>query len=244
MRRFKPIILSTVVGLMASLADANPPPENLSNVKKELRAYHDSGAYDVDIASVVAQAKAYIDQRLQSATPEQRKKFAIIYDIDETSLSNYQSMLGNDYGAPVPYILHQQAEANDAAISPTLALYRYAASKGIRQFFITGRQEKLRAATIKNLKAAGYSDWQDLYLQPDGATYPDAEDYKAPIRKQIEAQGYDILFSIGDQCSDLAAADNRPLPTSTIRLPIVCGKKIGAYEDAAFKLPNPYYFIP
>jgi predicted secreted acid phosphatase len=244
MKRFKQIILIVVVALVSGMANANPPPENLSEVKKALKAYHDSGAYDADIAAVVAQAKAYIDQRLQAATPEQSKKFAIVYDIDETSLSNYQSMIGNDYGAPMPYVLSQQLAAKDTSIAPTLALYRYAASKGITQFFITGRQEKLREATIKNLKAAGYANWAVLYLEPDDAKYPHAEDYKAPIREKIAAQGYEILFSIGDQCSDLAAADNKPLPTATIHLPIACSQKLGDYEDAAFKLPNPYYYIP
>ena len=42
------------------------------------------------------------------------------------------------------------------------------------------------------------------------------------MRKEITQQGYDIVFSIGDQQSDL----------------------VGGYSDKTYKLPNPYYFIP
>ena len=40
--------------------------------------------------------------------------------------------------------------------------------------------------------------------------------------KAIEAQGYDIVANVGDQYSDLA----------------------GGHADRAFKLPNPFYFLP
>ena len=46
--------------------------------------------------------------------------------------------------------------------------------------------------------------------------------YKSHMREQIEKQGYDVVLNIGDQKSDLA----------------------GGHADKAFKLPNPYYFIP
>ena len=39
-------------------------PANLSLLKEEIVAYHDSGAYSRDIESVANQAKQYIEQRL------------------------------------------------------------------------------------------------------------------------------------------------------------------------------------
>ena len=47
-------------------------------------------------------------------------------------------------------------------------------------------------------------------------------DYKSGARAAIEDQGYKILASVGDQYSDLA----------------------GGHEAVAFKLPNPFYFLP
>ncbi len=46
--------------------------------------------------------------------------------------------------------------------------------------------------------------------------------YKTAMRKKITEQGYDIVLSMGDQYSDL----------------------VGGYDDAMFKVPNPYYYIP
>jgi hypothetical protein len=59
-------------------------------------------------------------------------------------------------------------------------------------------------------------------MQPDGATFPSAVDFKAPKRREIEAQGYEIVLNMGDQESDLE----------------------GGYAERTFKLPNPFYWIP
>ncbi len=58
-------------------------------------------------------------------------------------------------------------------------------------------------------------------LKPTGFTGTTV-DYKSGARKAIEDQGYRIVASVGDQYSDLA----------------------GGHEAAAFKLPNPFYFLP
>jgi predicted secreted acid phosphatase len=222
---------------------AQPSQFNLSDEKKTLRVYHDSGEYDREVASVVEQAKAYLDKRLVGTSPEQRAKMAIVYDIDETALSNYQDIVGNDFGGPLPYVIVRQ-KLSAIPIKPTLALYQYAQSKGIAQFFITGRREDLRPYTIKNLQKAGYSNWKDLHLEALGSHYKSAADFKAPRREELEKQGYDILFSIGDQCSDLSVAPGLPAPSKEINLPEECSAQKGDYEDQAFKLPNPFYFIP
>ena len=47
-------------------------------------------------------------------------------------------------------------------------------------------------------------------------------DYKSGARKAIEDQGYRIVANVGDQYSDLA----------------------GGHSGVAFKLPNPFYFLP
>ena len=78
-----------------------------------------------------------------------------------------------------------------------------------------------RAATEKNLKAAGYANWDGLMLRRanDNAT---TIEYKSAARAKIAGQGYTIIANAGDQASDLA----------------------GGYAERAYKLPNPMYFIP
>jgi predicted secreted acid phosphatase len=88
-------------------------------------------------------------------------------------------------------------------------------------FFITGRPANLREATERNLKDQGY-EWTGVILQPPGAQFASAADFKAPERRKITDQGYTIVLSMGDQQSDLA----------------------GGYAERTFKLPNPIYFLP
>src|SRR3989338_2339096 len=156
---------------------------NLSDVKKELRGYHDDGSYARDLIAVSHEAKAYLDQRLAATSSQPKKKLAIVYDIDETLLSNYKRIEKNDFGAPLFYVIQSLKSADAQPIQPMLDLYNYAQAKSVTQFFVTGRQEDLRPCTIKNLQQAGYSGWKKLYLEPAGAHYKSAADFKAEVRK-------------------------------------------------------------
>ena len=107
------------------------------------------------------------------------------------------------------------------ALAPTVALVRRARELGVAVFFVTGRPPELREATERNLREQGY-EWDGVVLQPAGASFASAVDFKAPERKRIAERGYTILLSMGDQQSDLD----------------------GGYAERTFKLPNPVYFLP
>ena len=147
-------------------------------------------------------------------------KRAIVFDVDETALSNYSAIDADNF----TFGDNSKAEATNEigkAIPPTLALYKLAQKKGIATFFITGRGEAVRDHTASNLKREGFTNYNALVLKPAGFTGTTV-DYKSGARKAIEDQGYRIVASVGDQYSDLA----------------------GGHEAAAFKLPNPFYFLP
>ncbi len=59
-------------------------------------------------------------------------------------------------------------------------------------------------------------------MEPDGAQYESAADFKAPQRQAIESEGYTIIANMGDQPSDLD----------------------GGFSERTFLLPNPFYRIP
>ena len=90
-------------------------------------------------------------------------------------------------------------------------------------FFITGRADKYRAATVKNLEAAGYEGWRGLSLRVGPELAMSTVDYKSAERKKIMAAGYRIIMSVGDQWSDL---DGSPR------------------AEVSVKLPNPFYYLP
>jgi len=195
-------------------------PENLGLLKDKLIAYHDSGAYAQDIQAVAKKAQDYLASRYNAP---HHHKLAIVFDIDETSLSNYQDMLDLNFGGKLQEIIDAEDVGRDTPIKPVRALFNQAKAHHVAIFFITGRNEKARASTIKNLTSAGFNGWQQLILKPDSHNHDrSVVTYKAAMRKKIIEMGYDIVVNIGDQDSDLK----------------------GGYADKTFKLPNPYYFLP
>jgi acid phosphatase len=212
--------------LSISFLCANPvfsDPQNLTLVKNELKNYYDSGLYQKELAQVIQKAQEYIDQQAELNQKEtHHKKLAIVLDIDETSLSNYNAMIKRDFGGTHKQFHQDIIAANAPAIMPTLALYKNALEHGINVFFVTGRNENERSATEKNLINAGYSQWSGLYLRPTDYSSKSIISYKSHTRQIIAQKGYTILASIGDQHSDLE----------------------GGYAKKVFKLPNPFYYLP
>jgi hypothetical protein len=205
-------------------------PANLGELKLQLLDYKCFGGYDRDVAKVLTEARVYVETRAGAVD-----KPAMVLDIDETSLSNWREIVANDFGyiaggncAALPngpcgeHAWELSAEA--PALAPTLALFNAAKAKGVAIFFITGRtgDPDLRAATEKNLRAAGYDGWTELIMRPVGSHTDSAADYKAPERAKIAARGLTIIANVGDQKSDLD----------------------GGYAERTFRVPNPYYYIP
>ena len=142
-------------------------PINLGLYKIELTKYEASGQYERGLIAAVRPAEAWLAQRAKNGG-----RLAIVLDIDETSLSNWPVIKADDFGfiptgpcdlsatdlpsGPCGW-LAWISQARDKPILPTLELYREARKDGIAVFFITGRPESVRAATERNLRAAGYS---------------------------------------------------------------------------------------
>jgi HAD superfamily, subfamily IIIB (Acid phosphatase) len=204
-------------------------PLNLGQLKLQLRDYR-CFKYDDEVAAVLATARAWVEQRApQVANP------AVVLDIDETSLSNWEEIYHNDFG----YIpggacdLKSQSAcgAHDwelslgaTAIAPTLDLFNAAKARNVAVFFVTGRHDEglAKAATELNLGKAGYGGWDGLYLRDPKAPGASVAEYKRDARIDIEKKGYTIIANIGDQWSDLAFE----------------------HAERIFKIPNPFYYIP
>jgi len=69
-------------------------PANLTLVTKEAQAYHDSGAYQKELAHVIIRAHDFILKKTKANSHRTHpEKLAIVLDIDETSLSNYDKLV-------------------------------------------------------------------------------------------------------------------------------------------------------
>jgi acid phosphatase len=198
---------------------------NLGTLKAELRQYHECtcacGCYARDLDHQADQAIAFL--RIRAANRRPQEKLALVLDIDETALSNYEEMIKADFTFDSAVFDAWVNSAKAPAIAGTLRLYQVAQRLGVNIFFITGRPEAERAATERNLRQQGFQNWQQLFLRsPVQASQPIAV-YKSSERASIVAQGYKIVLNVGDQWSD---NEGKPRPEFFV------------------KYPNPYYFIP
>ncbi len=198
---------------------------NLDTLKKELKQYHDCTctcgcwAHDQDVEA--DRAIAFLRQR--SAHRRAQEKLALILDIDETTLSNYQEMIGADFAYNKPVFDAWVEAAQAQAIAGTLRLYKEAQRLGVNIFFITGRDEAQRGSTERNLRAQGFDNWQELEMRPADHGSQTIGEFKQVARSRMVAEGYTLALNVGDQWSDLK------------------GKPEAEYS---VKFPDPYYFIP
>jgi hypothetical protein len=216
----------------------SPTAYNAGDWEPALRNFHDSGVYDTELAQIDELAEKAVLRRVHKSDFRSHKarfhkghgraraahfhgrKLALVLDIDETSLSNYNAINLDNF----TFGTNSQREAIDETgvkIQPTLDLFNLAKQNGVAVFFITGRRENTRAHTESNLRREGFDGWQQLFLKPDASTETTVQ-YKSGARANIEGQGYRIIANVGDQYSDLA----------------------GGHEDIGFKLANPFYFLP
>jgi len=240
MRLFtKNILLATLATVSVITANASPlsPQDNLGLLKQKIMLYHKSGAYSYAITKIADQAQTALDVAIKTNKAAQKpQKLAMVLDIDETSLSNYSNAKKLQFGGTRKMINDAENSANDPAIKPTLRLYNFARAHGVTVFFITGRTESMRDATIKNLMATGYtsvkkshhacqnltvSDTCVLYLRAGKYLNTSAIPYKTAMRKKIAQAGYHIVINMGDQYSDL----------------------VGGFSQHVFKYPNYMYYI-
>jgi acid phosphatase len=198
---------------------------NLDKLKAELKQYHDCtckcGCYTHDLDLQADRAIAILRQRV--ARRRGQEKLALILDIDDTTLSTYANMLKTGFAYDPDVFDAWVQAATGHAIPGTLRIYKEAQRLGVNIFFITGRADKERGATERNLRAEGFDNWQQLTMRPADHGSQTIGQYKAVIRGQLVAAGYKIVLNVGDQWSDL-----RGKPEA----------------EFSVKYPDPFYFIP
>jgi len=214
-KRFPALLLACA--LLAPVFAAEPA--NLTPAKEAVLRYYTSGAYGADLSRAAVKAGKYVAKRVAQPLKGGEKR-AIVFDIDETTLTNISHMASQDFGY-VPAVWDKWVTSGQGrAIVPVQLVYDLAVKSDVAVFFITARNESLRAVTERNLQQVGYSTWTKAYFEPDDSTLP-PQSYKRGIRRQIVADGYTIIANIGDQDTDLA----------------------GGYAERTFKLPNPFYIV-
>ena len=206
----------------AGCATVSHEPRNLSLLKREVRAYVESGDYEREIAVVAARAAAWIEARVASSGDVQASaaagKLTVVFDLDETLFSNWPNMESLDLGYSTATWTAWVSEGRAPAIKPVCEVYRAARRLGVDVVLITGRRERDRAGSEKNLRAIECTDYVALICKPD-ADKSTAAAFKTAERQRLTTAGRTIIANIGDQESDL----------------------VGGFAERTFKLPAPFY---
>src|SRR4029453_17258775 len=165
-----------LLALLAGCAARTPSPQvaapsdvpNVSVVKGQVKDYRASGHWDQDIANVATECT-----RLTREAVARGARPAVVFDVDETLLSNWPYIMEYDF-ARVPSLFAVWAERSECpAIEPVQQFYLAMRGAGVATFVITGRGESLRAATVRNLERQGISGWAGISFRP-------AQDRTAP----------------------------------------------------------------
>lgn len=149
-----------------------------------------------------ALARMMLDHDLRENRRSKVKR-AIVVDADETVLDNsrYQATLlrnRQNYAAQTWTDWVKRAEAE--AIPGAVEFLRYAASRGVRVFYVTNRNLAEKDATATNLKKLGFPDVSDetLLVRTDAKTSS-----KEARRRTVEAK-FRIVLLMGDNLNDFA----------------------------------------
>lgn len=209
------IIISVLLISNSCSSSENFILENLDTSKKIVQNYYESGQFDKECKAIIDDAVERINELQLNDKP------AVVFDIDETALSNYIHTKEIGFGF-VMDLWHQWLIKADApAIPQTKRFYDWLISKNINVIFVTGRYQEVKEATRNNLFEQGYTKYDTLIVRrPDERKIPAAE-FKALKRDELVKKGYKIIASIGDQWSDL----------------------VGGNAGIKIKLPNYLYLI-
>ncbi|MCX5007971.1 hydrolase [Streptomyces sp. NBC_00638] len=156
----------------------------------------DYATWQRDVQAVIDQAVPYVEQRTDAGG----RKLAVVFDIDNTTLET-------DF--------HPWYELPTPAVRASLALARYAHSRGVAVFFVTARPGIIAAETKWNLKSVGYPV-DGLYVRDLPDLFDEVSAYKTGKRAQIESLGYTIIANVGNNTTDL----------------------VGGHAERTFKLPD------
>lgn len=197
-RRITTVATVAVLGLGASMTAAVPAAAAPSTAAVTAAAAEvDYATWQKDVKAVIDTATPYIQQRTANSSGQ---KLAIVFDIDNTTLETHYTPW---YQLPTP------------AMKPSLALAKYAKSRGVDVFFVTARPGIIESLTEWNLENVGYPV-DGLYVRDLPDLFGEVAAYKTASRADIESDGYTIVANVGNNTTDL----------------------VGGHAERTYKLPD------
>lgn len=182
---------------------------NLRTAKDIVKDYYESGKYDEEMNEIIKDAKEKFSK------VEVKNNSAVIFDVDDTALSNYEISKKLDYGYDFNIIQDWVLSAKLPAIKQTKELYDFLKSKNIKLIFLTGRNIEEYNATYRNLIEHGYTGFDTLIVRNTEQKKTEVLTFKSDVRMALTRSGYEIIGNVGDQWTDL----NRAYSGIRIKIP-------------------------
>lgn len=189
--------------------------QNLSAAKEQVQKYYEGGQFDEELDQIIADAK------MKFSKVEVKQNSAVIFDVDDTALLNYELSKKMGFGYVRDIVDKLVSNAKVPAIHQVRDLYKYLLSRNVKIVFLTGRYNYEYDYTFRNLINEGYSKFDTLIVRKPEEEKLSAIEFKSNIRTALTQQGYEIIGNVGDQWSDLD----------------------GPYSGIKIKIPNYLYEI-
>ncbi len=240
---------ATAAEASPSPAPAVPADDNLNATLWTQRSVeHDLAFREVYHAAKKELLRALADPQWEALPHGEREGSmaglppAVIVDVDETVLDNstYQAQLvltGKEYGE---FTWADWCRKEAALPLPGAGEFtRFAAEHGVTVFYLSNRAKDLGAATLDNLRKAGFPAASDDVFLGLGALLPGCEMVGTDkgCRRRLIARGHRVLMQFGDQVGDFVdVVSNTPEGREREMQPYV--DWIG---ERWWVLPNPTY---
>lgn len=182
--------------ILVFAAGCAPKLTDLSHAKLLVKEYYEKGEYDREMDEIAQKAI----EKLQNE--EFGVNSGAFFDVDETALANYPHIKSVDFGSVSKLWDEWVFSAKAKAIPQVKKIYDFLVSRGVKIYFITGRDAKFYEATRQNLINEGYTKFEALICRGAGEKNIDAVTYKSAHRAKITAAGIKIIANVGDQKSD------------------------------------------
>lgn len=203
-RAWLKILFVTLVCSLTASAQTMAPAAQADNVYQEGAVLWTQTAGEARALSFQAfnLARMMLDRDFQ-VNRRSRMRRAIVVDADETVLDNsrYQATLQKNrqnYDARTwtEWVKREEAEAIPGAVE----FLRYAASRGVRVFYITNRNLLEKEATASNLRKLGFPNVTDQTL----LVRTDPQTSSKEGRRQTVGARFRIVLLMGDNLNDFA----------------------------------------
>jgi len=159
--------------------------------------YYETGDFEKQVTIICHKA-------LKELLIVKKDNCVIIFDIDETALSNYPFFKEKNYiwSLNEEVVVFRQKMVCPV-IQPVLEFYSELIKAGFKIIFLSSRRDSLYQATLKNLHNAGFAKFEELILLPMDLLNAGVKHglWKAQKREELSKR-YNIVGSISDSPKD------------------------------------------